>query len=696
MLLLASLVNITQISSSSLNIILELPSLVYIGLMFSCPVSGYLFTAYGNQRIVICGAVLLNPFAVLAMALAPSPVFLYVARFVSGFLRAPIIIYAPVWVDEFAPKKSLTRWVSVLQANVALGIMLGYLLGGIATHYDSPKGWPKGWRLALTIQFFLLCPFVIIFMFVRGKYVNAVGGYEERLKQEMIKQRAKEDQGENISADKSLDAEATVEIPLCVGDCSVKELGKTDDNLIVENQNDKIRSGSFFSESNTLISQLESQTISHLESQTVINLGNDGPVLYTAKEAFSDLLQCRIWLWLTFSLSGLYWVVTGIQFWITKYLLEILNGHPQAVTYGFAITSLTGPVSGVFFGGKVIDALGGYKDDTGEAVVSTLRVCCLFGVGATVFAALSALLMNFWSVLIMIWFVLFFGGALLPAATGISISAVPSDLRAFSNSISMFTYNLLGYAAAPFVMGAISTSIGGKEGLKYGFRFNQAVAGFTLLTFIGAYFAAKSELKNKRAERHAVENQFSVDDEDDMVPPLPNEIEKTIDETILEDNEFISSVSIVGSVCSGGTSRITPSRPPRPPRHSLPPRSLSGCSQKSARNKMLRGKSAVCRVPRRYSSDFIVTMGDISNVVINTNSILNTTHGTSLTREQCESLQAAREQIESEDSASALDVSGSVQHNKESGEHSSQEFSRSSFSSISLRGRLQSAQSEPF
>jgi len=172
MLLLASLVNITQISSSSLNIILELPSLVYIGLMFSCPVSGYLFTAYGNQRIVICGAVLLNPFAVLAMALAPSPVFLYVARFVSGFLRAPIIIYAPVWVDEFAPKKSLTRWVSVLQANVALGIMLGYLLGGIATHYDSPKGWPKGWRLALTIQFFLLCPFVIIFMFVRGKYVN--------------------------------------------------------------------------------------------------------------------------------------------------------------------------------------------------------------------------------------------------------------------------------------------------------------------------------------------------------------------------------------------------------------------------------------------------------------------------------------------------------------------------------------------
>jgi len=96
----------------------------------------------------------------------------------------------------------------------------------------------------------------------------------------MIKQRAKEDQGENISADKSLDAEATVEIPLCVGDCSVKELGKTDDNLIVENQNDKIRSGSFFSESNTLISQLESQTISHLESQTVINLGNDGPVLY--------------------------------------------------------------------------------------------------------------------------------------------------------------------------------------------------------------------------------------------------------------------------------------------------------------------------------------------------------------------------------------------------------------------------------
>lgn len=73
--------------------------------------------------------------------------------------QGPIFIYAPVWVDEFSPEGSQTKWMSLLQvrvcctvcivwpwfnwhppqAHVALGIMFGYVLGGVLTTNWGPE-----------------------------------------------------------------------------------------------------------------------------------------------------------------------------------------------------------------------------------------------------------------------------------------------------------------------------------------------------------------------------------------------------------------------------------------------------------------------------------------------------------------------------------------------------------------------------
>ena len=53
---------------------------------------------------------------------------------------------------------------------------------------------------------------------------------------------------------------------------------------------------------------------------------------------------------------------------------------------------------------------------------------------------------------------LFFGGAVLPALTGMCLASVPEDCRAVASSFSMFTYNVLGYALAPVLMGFIADS----------------------------------------------------------------------------------------------------------------------------------------------------------------------------------------------------------------------------------------------
>jgi len=250
-------------------------------------------------------------------------------------------------------------------------------------------------------------------------------------------------------------------------------------------------------------------------------------------------------------------------------MIQVLDTDEQQAAYGFAFTSLTGPTagmnfplvtshfvfsriffschppfSGVFFGGYVIDKLGGYKDESGEATVTTLRVCCLFSVGATVFAIPSALTMNFWVLMCSVWVMLFFGGALLPAVTGVCVSSVPPDIRSFSSSVSMFIYNLLGYAAAPLLVGLISSSVGGKDGLRFGFQINQVFAGVAVIMVLGAYFAAKGEL---------IKHKQMLDDEE-----FDDEIGKAAQDRIaeyrkLEDGEKAASALFLGPRSSNGT-----------------------------------------------------------------------------------------------------------------------------------------------
>ena len=58
-------------------------------------------------------------------------------------------------------------------------------------------------------------------------------------------------------------------------------------------------------------------------------------------------------------------------------------GEPkEKVLTAFAITSCTGPALGVVFGGWLVDRMGGYKDESGEAVCTALKVCAWFCIGA--------------------------------------------------------------------------------------------------------------------------------------------------------------------------------------------------------------------------------------------------------------------------------------------------------------------------
>ena len=81
-----------------------LGSLTYVGLVFSCPVTGWALTNLKSQRRILVVATTVNTVAVFLFALSPIWPILAITRFLIGFTQGPIIVYAPVWVDEFAPQ----------------------------------------------------------------------------------------------------------------------------------------------------------------------------------------------------------------------------------------------------------------------------------------------------------------------------------------------------------------------------------------------------------------------------------------------------------------------------------------------------------------------------------------------------------------------------------------------------------------
>ena len=165
-----------------------LGSLVYVGLVFSCPLTGYLLTTWKSQRKVLLLSIFFNMIALVIFVAVPSKGLLMFSRFLTGLSQAPLFVYPPVWVDEFAPDESLTTWVSSLQGMAPLGVMLGYLFSFVFTEsFKDPASMgeiegPKwGWRVATIIQIVLLIPYFLMYIKMPGRFFNSMGGELGRL-----------------------------------------------------------------------------------------------------------------------------------------------------------------------------------------------------------------------------------------------------------------------------------------------------------------------------------------------------------------------------------------------------------------------------------------------------------------------------------------------------------------------------------
>ena len=476
----ASLIQITKEIQLDYSEQALIGSLVYLGLSFASLFVGLIFARFSPSKV--CSLILLlNCMSCFVFSISSVKNILFLMRFLMGATEAFIVIYGPVWVNNFSPPEHSTTWMGILHSCSIFGVFLGYLAASVIINFFKNL---LSWRFAIQIQGLVEIFLAIFFWIEKDEYIN-------------------------VNTQKN--------IPI-----NELELDGKDIN-VRKNSND---SPSFNSPSK--IWRINSKK--HDPRIDTIELDNLGRYCLQTKTVLSN----KLYVLITLALTSIYFIVTGIQFWITKYLIEILNVEPIVVNVIFSIISITAPLSGVLFGGTISDKYGGYK---GKNETKALKMCAAFGILAFFFGLPMGFMFQIIYISILLWTFLFFGAAIIPIGTGIMISCVPKDCQATSSSISQLVFNLLGYFSSPMITGFIMDRF---ENEKIGFIWGMRVVFFWVI--FALFFLTVSyyvSYRNYKRNVYGETEGSSMIEDNSMKENLSNFMKLEINRRLAQGSNFL-------------------------------------------------------------------------------------------------------------------------------------------------------------
>ncbi|ETV80641.1 hypothetical protein H257_06163 [Aphanomyces astaci] len=196
------------------------------------------------------------------------------------------------------------------------------------------------------------------------------------------------------------------------------------------------------------------------------------------------LLRTPVFTSVVLGLSALFFVVTGVQYWTTLFLTTNTSDSAYIIHLNYLIVSGSGPILGVFFGGKLVDYFGGYTGPRQEA--KALKICMIMGFLGVVASLPISFLSNTYLIAILLWIMLFCGASLLPSCSGIVIACAPQPLRPLASSVANTSYNFLGYAASNYIPGLVMDFILSNTPAEFGWSCDEACTyriGFRIVTW---------------------------------------------------------------------------------------------------------------------------------------------------------------------------------------------------------------------
>ena len=444
----------SNISNAQLGMI---GSLLYFGLILGSLSGGYFFSKYSSKWLVIFSLFTFS-FFLYSFTILESCEGMYLCRTCCGFCEVFCCIYFPIWVDQYGIKNMKVIWLTFLQIGVPLGCILGYLIEACSIKYY------KSWEGGFFMQIIFLCTCSGILFLTPDKFFERNYRHSESTQQEIENE---------YKIFKELYSKRLKK--------SHNKYLLSDMILINDIYNNKYGRPSLYS----IFSMIDIED--EYGSKNLFN-------------TFINLIKNKSYIFTMFGISCSLFVVTGIQFWISDYMQEVIHLKSSATYIIYFIVCISAPTLGVLTGGILIQYLGGYTTE------KALNACCKL----TFIAFCCACILPIFDItiifVVIMWLLLFFESSVTPGLTGLMIASIP-DNKEIGNSITQLFYNIIGFLPSPYIYGLVCSYTGGEES-KWGLSviILWSFFGFISLIFAKKYYMINGINEGEISKEYYLEN----------------------------------------------------------------------------------------------------------------------------------------------------------------------------------------------
>ena len=153
----ASTWNLYQIFKSNQEIGL-FGSLVFVGNLFGSVLYFYLINIIHRKKLLLYSLISLS-ICLITFILTKNTAFLLTNRIVLGVFQAYVIIYLPLWCNQYGITNKRSIMISFGQLTTPLGVFTGYLIASICISIEREKGWKYSFVIQSIAIFLMIFPF---------------------------------------------------------------------------------------------------------------------------------------------------------------------------------------------------------------------------------------------------------------------------------------------------------------------------------------------------------------------------------------------------------------------------------------------------------------------------------------------------------------------------------------------------------
>ena len=133
-------------------------SLVFVGNLLGSLLYFYLINIIHRKKLLLYSMISLS-ICLITFILTTNTFFLLSNRIILGIFQSYVIIYLPLWCNQYGITNKRSIMISFGQITVPIGVFIGYLIASICISINEVDGWKYAFIIQSIAIFLMIIPF---------------------------------------------------------------------------------------------------------------------------------------------------------------------------------------------------------------------------------------------------------------------------------------------------------------------------------------------------------------------------------------------------------------------------------------------------------------------------------------------------------------------------------------------------------